>query len=86
MASTSQTQEGRDGVPSTLDADIKVINIAKGTCGIRPVQIAFDSASALLTTIRVQFHLFRGYDVRAHAHLGLHSRKTGLLGAWEVLR
>ena len=86
MASASQTQKGRDNVPSTLDADIEVINHAKGTCDIRPAQVAFDSASALLVTIRVRFHLFRGYEVRTHVHPGLHSRKTGLLRAWEVLR
>ena len=86
MASTSQTQKGRNTVPSTLDADIQVINHAKGTCGVRPVQVAFDSASALLTTIRVRSHLFRGYEVRTQVHSGLRSRKARLLGTWEVLR
>ena len=86
MASTSRIQKGRSGVPSTLDADIEVMNLAKGTCGIQPAQIAFDSASALLTTIRVRSHLFRGCGVRAHVHSGLHSRKARLLGTWEVLR
>ena len=86
MASTSQNQKGRDAVPSTLDADIKVLDRAKDTCGVRPAQIAFDSASALLTTIRVRSHLFGGYEVRIHVHSGLRGRKAGLLRTWEVLR
>ena len=86
MASMSQNQKGRDDVPSTLDADIKVLDRAKGTCGVRPAQIAFDSASALLTTIRVRSHLFGGYEVRIHVHSGLRGRKAGLLRTWEVLR
>ena len=53
MASTSQRQEGLDGVLTTLDADIQVLSHAKDTCGIPPVQDAFDSAGALLATIRV---------------------------------
>ena len=53
MTSISQTQKARNVAPSSLDADIKVLDRAKSTCGIPPAQIAFDSASALLTTIRV---------------------------------
>ena len=63
MASTSQSQKGRNATPSTLDADIEVLDRAKGTCDIPPAQIAFNSASALLTTIRVRSHLFRGCEV-----------------------
>ena len=54
MGSTSQRQEKPNGVPSTLDADIQVLSQAKDTCGIPPVQGVFDSAGALLTTIRVR--------------------------------
>ena len=55
MASTSQRQDGRDGVLSALDADVQVLNHAKDTCGATPpAQDAFDSASALLTTIKVR--------------------------------
>ena len=85
MASTSQSQKGRNATPSTLDADIEVLDRAKGTCDIPPAQIAFNSASALLTTIRVRSHLFRGCEVRSHVHPGLHGRKTGLLRTWEDL-
>ena len=86
MASTSQSQKGRDAAPSTLDADIEVLGRAKGTCQIPLAQVAFESAGALLTTIRVRSHLFHGYEVRAHVHSGLRGRKTGLLRTREVLR
>jgi hypothetical protein len=54
MAS-SQQQKGRDGVLSTLDVFIQALNVAKDSCGIPPAQIAFGSASVLLTMIRVYF-------------------------------
>ena len=57
MASTSQRPEGHDGVLQTLDVFIQVANTAKDTCGIPPAQVAFGSASALLTVIRVRFLL-----------------------------
>ncbi|KAF9783184.1 hypothetical protein BJ322DRAFT_1110070 [Thelephora terrestris] len=52
MASTSQRHDGRDGLSSALDTDIQVITRARDTSGIPPAQDAFDSAGALLTTIR----------------------------------
>ena len=57
MASPQQPK-GRDGVISTLDVFIQAINVAKDTCGIPPAQIAFGSASVLLTMIRVRFLAF----------------------------
>ena len=54
MAS-QQRQKGRDGVLTTLDLFIRVLNTAKEACGIPPAQIAFGSASLLLTMIRVRF-------------------------------
>jgi hypothetical protein len=52
MASTSQ--QPKDRVPPALDVLIQVLNIAKDSCGIPPAQVAFGSASALLTVIRVR--------------------------------
>ena len=52
MAS-SQPPKGRDGVLSALDVLIQALNLAKDACGIPPAQIAFASASVLLTMIRV---------------------------------
>jgi hypothetical protein len=58
MASTSQTQKGRDGVRSMLSAAIKIISVAKLAChGIPPAQAAFGIAGDLLTMIRVCFPL-----------------------------
>ena len=53
MASNSQQPKRRDGVLSTLDVAIQVVNLAKDTCGIASAQIAFGCASVLLTMIRV---------------------------------
>ena len=53
MVSTSQRPKGRDAVLSALNGFIRVLNLAKETCGIPPAQIAFGSTSLLLTTIRV---------------------------------
>jgi hypothetical protein len=59
MASTSQRKRGRDDGRSTLDADIQVLNHAMDACHLEPAREAYDSAGALLTTIRVRFLLFR---------------------------
>jgi hypothetical protein len=39
-----QRPKGRDGILSTLDVLIQVLNIAKGACGIPPAQVVFGSA------------------------------------------
>ena len=67
MASTSQ-QKARDGLLSALDVFIQVLTIAKDTCGIPPAQIAFGSASILLTMIRVRFYLFFENQLPTHVH------------------
>ena len=76
MASKSQQPEGRDGVLSTLDAAIQVTNLVKDTCGIPPAQIAFASASILLTMIRVRFLLFFDDEILVHICLGLYGQQT----------
>jgi hypothetical protein len=58
MAS-SQHPKGRDGVLTSLNLLIHALNIAKDACGIPPAQIAFSSASVLLTMIRVRLYLLR---------------------------
>jgi hypothetical protein len=54
MASTPQRPKGRIGSLSTLDVLIQVLTPAKDTCDIPPAQVAFGSAVALLTMIRVR--------------------------------
>ena len=70
MDSTPKRQEGPDGVLSPLDADIQVLNHAKDTCGIPPVQGVLDSAGVLLTTIRVCSLPFRGCQFQVHLSPG----------------
>jgi hypothetical protein len=78
MASTSQSHDGRDGLSSTLDTDIQVITRARDTSGIPPAQDAFDSAGALLTTIRVRSLPLRGCELQAHVHSGPDVQQTGI--------
>ena len=66
MASTSERQKKRDTVLSTFDADIQLLNHARETRDLPQAQDAFDSAGALLTTIKVRSLLFRRDGLRAH--------------------
>jgi hypothetical protein len=64
MAS-SQHPKGRDGVLTALSLLVQALNAAKDACGIPPAQIAFGSASVLLTMIRVRLSLLRGDELLA---------------------
>ena len=78
-ASTSQKQKGPNGVRSTLDADIQALDHAKDTCGLLPAQDAFDSSSALLTTIRVRSLRFGHDGVQTHnVYAGRYGQRKGL--------
>jgi hypothetical protein len=65
MAS-SQQPKGRDTVLTTLDLFIQALNIAKDACGIPPAQVAFGSATVLLTMIRVRFPPFHEDKLPTH--------------------
>jgi hypothetical protein len=65
MAS-SQHPKARDGVLTSLDLLIQALNIAKDACGVPPAQIAFSSASVLLTMIRVRLSLLREGEHLTH--------------------
>jgi hypothetical protein len=65
MAS-SHEPKGRDGVLTALDLLIQALNVAKDACGIPPAQVAFSSASVLLTMIRVRLSLLREDELLAH--------------------
>ena len=86
MASTPERQKERDTVLSTFDADIQLLNHAKETRDLPQAQDAFDSAGALLTTIKVRSLLFRRDGLQAQVYAGRHGRRTGLRGPWAVLR
>jgi hypothetical protein len=82
----SQQQKGRDGVLSTLDAAIQALNLAKDSCGIPPAQIAFGSASVLLTMIRVRFFLLYEDGLLIHVYLGHNGQRSGLYRLRQGLR
>jgi hypothetical protein len=86
MASTSQQPKGRDGALSTIDALVQVLTLAKDTCRIPPAQVAFGSAVALLTMIRVCIPLFRDYGLLTLLYLGLHDEQTRFRRPWNILR
>jgi hypothetical protein len=65
MASPQQPK-GRDAVLTTLNLLIQALNVAKDDCGIPPAQVAFGSASILLTMIRVCLSLLREEKLSAH--------------------
>jgi hypothetical protein len=69
----SHQPKGRDGVLTALDLLIQTLNIAKDACGIPPAQVAFSSASVLLTMIRVRvspLHEEKNPDSRCVGHDG----------------
>ena len=86
MAPTSQRKRGREDGRSTLDSDIQDLNHAMATCGISRAQGAFDSAGALLTTIRVRPLLTSSDELRPYPYAGLDGRRRGLRGSWANLR
>lgn len=82
----SQQSKERDGVLSSLNTAIEVLNLAKELSCISSAASAFGSVSALLTIIRVHPRLFCKGVLRAHNHPGLHDQPTGLCGARVILR
>jgi len=55
MTTESQRPKGREGALSSLNAAIDALSLAGDVSSITPAKVAFDSASILLTTIRVGF-------------------------------
>ena len=86
MASTSKQSKRRDGIISTLDVFIQVLSIAKDTCAVPPAQIAFGSASVLLTMIRVHPSLLCEKNLSTHACLGHDGQRPGLPRPWTSVR
>ena len=86
MASTYREPKQRDGVLSTLDVFIQALNLAKDTCGIPPAQVAFGSACALLTMIRVCFPILYEDGLVINVYLGHDGQRSGVRRAWTGLR
>jgi hypothetical protein len=86
MASASRRPKGRDGVLSTLHVIIQALDLAQGTCGIPPAQVAFGSVIALLTMIRVFLPLLCANGALAYVYLGHAGQRSGLCRPWAVVR
>ena len=68
----------REGVLPTFNAVIRALGLAKDTCGIPPATVAFDSANALLTIIRVNSPLPYNDESLTRLRLGHHGQRDGL--------
>lgn len=86
MQANFQRPKGRDGVLSTLNVTIEVLNLAKEICNITPAKAAFGSVIALLGMIRVYFFLLSDHEHSVHASPGVDDQRTGLRGPRVVLR
>ena len=71
MDAESQPTKGQNGVLSSLNVAIEVLNIAKDVSGIAPAQAVFGSVSILLTMIRVRFHPFSDDTLQVYMQSGL---------------
>ena len=86
MDSTPLHQKARDRVPPTLDVFIQVLSIAKDTCGVAPAQIAFGSASVLLTMIRARFLPLCKDHLLTLLYPGYNGQRSGFRRPWPGLR
>ena len=68
----------REGVLPTFDVVIQALRLAKDTCGIPPAAVAFGSANALLTIIRVNFPPPYDDEGLIRLPLGHHGQRDGL--------
>ena len=67
---------GQGGVLPTLDVAIGDLNLAKEATGVMPAKVAFDSASVLLTLIRVRLHSAHAGRFLADAHRTRRSKEV----------
>lgn len=84
--SSKYKRKGRNGVPLMLATAIQPLNLAKDVCPIAPAQVAFGSASALLTMIRVGLPLLSNDGLLVHVQSGFRGQQTRLRGPWTKLR
>jgi len=68
MATNSQQQEEQESAASSLNAVIEATNHAETVSNIPPVKVAFASASALLTIVRVSLLLVHVSRLLANVH------------------
>ena len=80
-----QTHQYSSPSEPALDAAIKDLNFAWDISSITPAQAAFDSVSALLTSIRVCFLLSGNWILQVHVQPGLDVQRTRLHRSWVVV-
>ena len=86
MTPKIQRLKMQDGPPSTLNAAIDVVNLAKDNSDVAPAQAAFGSVGTLLTTIRVRCLQLYDNRLTAYVSLGLYTRRTWLHRSRAELR
>jgi len=77
MIAKSQQPKGQDSALSSLNTVIDALNLAKEVSSITPAKAAFDSASDLLTRVKVSFLRFVlvGFWL---IYIGLNDQQGGL--------
>jgi len=78
MAANSQRPRRQDGVLSTLNVAIDVLNLAKEVSSVTPAKAVFGSVSVLLTMVRVRFALYCYEMFQAHTQPGLDGQRSGI--------
>jgi len=71
MDGKPQRPKDRAGATTALKAAIEAVDLAEKTSSIAPAKTAFNSASTLLTTIRVCFPLLCDDLLQVHIQPGL---------------
>ena len=86
MATKSQKSKTRDGLLSSLDVAIDVLNLAKEISNATPAKAVFGSVGTLLAMIKVCSTLFRDDESPSQIYSGLHGQRRGLHRSWAALR
>ena len=86
MAAEPQRRKTREGVISTLNAAVEIMNLANERTSITPAKVVFGSASDVLTIIRVRFLLVCVDRLHIEMHPGLDDKPGGLRRTWAGLR
>ena len=86
MQGNAQRPKGRDGVLSTLNVTIEVLNLAKEICSIAQAKAAFGSVSVLLAMIKVWFLPSFDHGLPVHVSPGFDDKQRRLRRTRLILR
>jgi len=76
-AASSKRSRGRDGVLSSSNVTIEVLNLAMEISGIASAKDVFSSVGALLTMVRARFFPIYDDELRVHIHPGSDGQIVG---------